>query len=66
MDDRYKLTTHLVSRQPETYLHSRTTEVHRCYFGSAGHCSCGKHRAPACASGISALATDRERLAVEL
>ena len=66
MDDRIKFTTHLISRQPETYLHSRVTAPHKCYFGGSNRCSCGKHRDPMGATGISPMATDRERLDISL
>lgn len=66
MDTR-NFTTHLVSRQPDTYLSSRTTApTHRCYFGGSNKCACGKHREPMTVSGIGPQATAREHLAVEL
>jgi len=66
MNTATKFTTHLVSRQPETYLHSRVTAPHKCYFGGSNRCSCGKHREPAFATGIAVTGTDAERLAIEL
>jgi hypothetical protein len=66
MNDRSGNTAHTIPRQPDTYLHSRTNAPHRCYFGSAGRCSCGKHRDPMGVSGISPMATADECLAFEL
>jgi len=66
MDTRSKTTTHTIPRRTDTYLASRMNAPHRCYFGSAGRCSCGKHRDPMGASGISPMATANEHLAVEL
>jgi len=66
MDTRSKTTTYVEPRRTDTYLASRTTAPHRCYFGSAGRCSCGKHREPMGASGISPMATANECLAFEL
>jgi hypothetical protein len=66
MDDR-KFTTYVEPRRVDTYFASRTTSsAHRCYFGGSNRCSCGKHREPAFATGISATGTDKERLSIEL
>jgi hypothetical protein len=65
MNDR-KLNIHVEPRRADTYFASRMTAPHRCYFGSAGRCSCGKHREPMGATGISPSATAREHMSVEL
>ena len=70
MDSRNKINIHVSTRKADTYLSSRTTEPHRCYFGGSNQCICGKHRDPMGVSGIMAdiapTGTPREHLSVEL
>jgi len=68
MNDR-KLTTHVAPRRTDTYFASRmNAPTHRCYFGGANRCACGKHRDPAGVSGIMAdiapTGTPQEHLSV--